>query len=235
MANESASYIPVDRRLAMVQGKKLPDRTQGAALFADISGFTRLTEALSNELGAQRGAEELSKHLNLIYGELIEGVDSYSGSVISFSGDAITCWFDQDRGQRATACALAMQEAMRRFATISTPSGEVYPIAIKVAVAAGPARRFLVGEPTIQYLDVLAGGTLDRLASAEHQAERGEVVVCDEVLDEFGGSLEIKEWRVDEQGGRFAVVKGLRTRLRVVPGRLFRKVRWQKRRSGRGS
>ena len=210
MANESASYIPVDRRLAIAQGKKLPDRTHGAALFADISGFTRLTEALSNELGAQRGAEELSKHLNLIYGELIEWVDTYSGSVISFSGDAITCWFDQDRGRRATACALAMQEAMRRFATISTPSGEVYPIAIKVAVAAGPARRFLVGEPTIQYLDVLAGGTLDRLASAEHQAERGEVVVSEEVLNEFGDLLEIIEWRVDELGGRFAVVEGLK-------------------------
>jgi adenylate cyclase len=39
-------YIPMDRRQALAQGQTLPDRTSGAALFADISGFTPLTEAL---------------------------------------------------------------------------------------------------------------------------------------------------------------------------------------------
>ena len=33
----------------------MPDRVRGAALFADISGFTPLTEALAKELGPQRG------------------------------------------------------------------------------------------------------------------------------------------------------------------------------------
>ena len=36
-------YIPMDRRLALARGEPLPDRTHGAALFADISGFTPLT------------------------------------------------------------------------------------------------------------------------------------------------------------------------------------------------
>ena len=30
----------------------------------------------------------------MIYSALIAQVDRYRGSVISFSGDAITCWFD---------------------------------------------------------------------------------------------------------------------------------------------
>ena len=48
---------------------------------------------------------------------------------------------------------------------------------MKVAVAAGHARRFVVGDPDIQLIDVLAGALMDRLAAAEHHAERGEVVL----------------------------------------------------------
>ena len=37
------AYIPIDRLEMLAQGATLPDRTGGAALFADISGFTPLT------------------------------------------------------------------------------------------------------------------------------------------------------------------------------------------------
>ena len=43
--------------------------------------------------------------------------------MIAFAGDAITCWFDGDNGYRATTSALAMQEAMRPFAALTTPGG----------------------------------------------------------------------------------------------------------------
>ncbi len=88
----------MDRRQALAYGKSLPERTQGAALFADISGFTPLTEALARELGPQRGSEEITRHLNLVYDAVIAEVHGHGGSVIGFSGDAITCWFDQDNG-----------------------------------------------------------------------------------------------------------------------------------------
>src|SRR5947209_18644840 len=98
------AYIPVDRRLAIARGLDLPESTEGTALFADISGFTPLTEALTNELGPKRGAEELTRQLDTIYGALVATVHSYRGSVIGFAGDAITCWFDADTGLRAVAC-----------------------------------------------------------------------------------------------------------------------------------
>ena len=50
------SFIPMDRRQAMAHGRTLTDRSKGAALFADVSGFTPLTEALVREYGPQRGA-----------------------------------------------------------------------------------------------------------------------------------------------------------------------------------
>ena len=57
MTESPQAYIPTDRRHALARGVDLPRRTDGAALFADISGFTPLTEALVNALGPQRGAD----------------------------------------------------------------------------------------------------------------------------------------------------------------------------------
>ena len=86
-----AAYIPQDRLCALADGHDLPEHSTGAALFADISGFTNLTEALRESLGSRRGAEELTRHLDAVYAALITEVERQSGSVIGFAGDAMTC------------------------------------------------------------------------------------------------------------------------------------------------
>jgi adenylate cyclase len=227
------AYVPIDRRQAMARGKDLPDHTRGAALFADISGFTPLTEALVQELGPQRGADELTRQLNRVYHALIAEVYRYGGSVIGFSGDAITCWFDDDpsaalrqssgqgsgqAGLRATACGLAMQGAMGQFATIETPRGGTVSLAMKAAVATGTARRFVVGDPQIQIIDVLAGATLDRLAEAEHQAHKEEVVLEPSAITSLGDQVQFVAWRDDDETGkRFGVVEGLASQVTDLP------------------
>jgi class 3 adenylate cyclase len=193
------TYLPQDRLRALARGETLPDRTAGAALFADISGFTPLTEALTLELGAQRGAEELSRQINAVYEKLIAEVENFGGSVLSFAGDSITCWFDGDTGLDAVASALAMQSAMKAFSTLW----------LKVAVTTGPARRFVVGDPAIRYFDALAGATITRLARAEHLAGRGEVMLDVETADVHVGHLDLGEWRTAENGERFVVVQAL--------------------------
>ncbi len=211
-------YIPMDRRHALAQGQTLADRTYGAALFADISGFTALTEALVHELGPQRGAEELTRYLNLVYDAVIDELHRYGGSVIAFAGDAITCWLAGDNGLRATACALAMQRAMQQFGAVSTPAGSTVALAMKAAVAAGPTRRFLVGDPTRRVIDALAGETLVRLANAEHQAQRGETVVDGDTLRAFDDAVEISDLRHDAEAGQtVGVVTGLRQVVTDAP------------------
>ena len=172
------AYLPGDRRRALAQGRELPDRVQGAALFADISGFTPLTEALVAELGPQRGAEELTAALDAIVEPLLAELDRHGGDVIYFSGDALTAWIDGDDGSQAVACALAMQRLMTDVGARTTPGGRSVRLGLKVAVAVGPARRFVVGDHTIQLIDVLAGALMDRLAEAEHLARTGEVVLA---------------------------------------------------------
>ena len=81
-----SSISPQDRLRALAHNESLPDRTHGSALFADISGFTQLTEALRKSLGSRRSGEELSKHLGVVYSALITEVEKYGSSVINFAG-----------------------------------------------------------------------------------------------------------------------------------------------------
>jgi predicted ATPase/class 3 adenylate cyclase len=203
-----SAYIPIDRRLALAAGEDLPEQMHGTALFADISGFTPLTEMLARQLGARRGAEELTRQLNRVYDALITVLHGYGGSVIGFSGDAITCWLDEDDGPRGTATAVAMQTAMQEFRQIQF-GAETVSLGLKTAVVHGPVRRFIIGDPTYLLLDVMAGQTLHRLAGAEHQAEKGDVIVDALIAHTLGSALQIQEWRTDHDSHEaYAVVAG---------------------------
>lgn len=217
-----ASYLPADRRYVLAQNRTLAERSNGAALFADISGFTPMTELLVRALGPQRGADELPQQLNRIYDALIAEVDRFGGSVMSFSGDAITCWFASvaldspatepiDASHQALACALAMQATMQQFAKVEIHGAGTVEMALKTSVTTGPVRRFIVGDPQIQLIDVLAGETIMRLARAEHLANKGEVVVDQATCDALGERLAIGDWRSEPgESEQFAVVKALR-------------------------
>lgn len=209
ITSDLQTFIPMDRRVALVNGERLPDRTVGAALFADISGFTPLTRTLLHELGPRRGAEEILRQINPVYDALIDELHRYGGSVIVFAGDSITCWLDGDEGRRAVMCALAMQAAMAQFTTVHSPAGTPISMAVKISVAVGAVRRFVVGDPAIQLIDALAGETLDKMAAGEQLAERGEVLVGETAVSALNNNIIIDEWRVDENGRRFAAITAI--------------------------
>ena len=226
-----SAYIPLDRRRALASNQSLPDYTHGAALFADIAGFTSLTAALTRQYGPRRGADELTRQLNRVFTALITEVHGYGGSVIGFSGDAITCWFDADeqvesrgvesRGVevaalRATAAAIAIQQTIVRFANIEIAPTENVLLTIKTAVAAGSVRRFTVGDPAMCLMDVLAGSLMDRVAVAEQiSAEEQGALVLDPVAAALlHDVLTISKERLDEGADQvFTVVASLDTAI----------------------
>lgn len=209
MATPYSAYIATDRRTALAVGIELPQRVTGAALYADVSGFSPLTRVLAEALGAQRGAEELTSYLNTIYGALIAEIDRHNGSVVSFSGDALLCWFDGDNGLRATGCAFAMQVAVRACADVVMATGPRIRFSLKTSVVAGQANRFVVGDPNIQLFDVLAGDLLDLLAAADHMATGGDVVVDDATATQLATHAKLGAIRMGVQQRRFYVVESL--------------------------
>eukprot|EP00002_Diphylleia_rotans_P032662 TRINITY_DN6875_c0_g1_i7.p1 TRINITY_DN6875_c0_g1~~TRINITY_DN6875_c0_g1_i7.p1 ORF type:complete len:1378 (-),score=265.89 TRINITY_DN6875_c0_g1_i7:210-4343(-) len=60
---------------------------QGVLMLIDISGFTKMSEKLSDSGPA--GLETITKHLNSFFGQLIDVVDSHGGDVVKIAGDAL--------------------------------------------------------------------------------------------------------------------------------------------------
>ena len=131
--------------------------------------------------------------------------------MIAFSGDALTCWFDEEgpagpAGTLAAAMASAdsMQARVRALPPIDTGDSEPRPLAIKVAIDAGSARRFLVGDPAIQTVEVLAGTVLLGVAAGEQLAGAGEVLVAQAALTRDGLELYAHETRRSEATGAWS-------------------------------
>src|SRR5512147_653869 len=87
-----ASYVPklIQNRVAANPApieSPLAEEMQAAILFADISGFTLLTEHLAER--GPTGVETLARILNEYFGQLIDIIHSYGGDVVKFAGDAV--------------------------------------------------------------------------------------------------------------------------------------------------
>ncbi len=211
-AETAAVYLPMDRRQALASGTELNEIVSGTALFADITGFTPFSAQAEAELGKQRGTEEVARYLKQVFTALIEQLHAFKGSVIGFSGDAITCWFEGESQLQAVACGLAIQQAMGSFENMLSQAGNPVSIKLKVAIAAGTARRLLVGQSGIQKFEILAGGPIARLAAIEKSAQSGDVLIeARMVTDE----MVVADWRGNDQS--IAAISGLANPVPTVP------------------
>jgi class 3 adenylate cyclase/tetratricopeptide (TPR) repeat protein len=215
------SYLPpslarrqlADPRVGAVAGRFWA----GTALFADLSGFTALSSALSG-LGKQ-GAEEISAIINTLFDTLLVEVDQRAGNLLKFGGDALTAFFAEDdlgAAHAALACdaALAMQRAMERFADLPTLVGR-YALALRIGVHSGRVFAAEVGDRTHLEL-VVTGRTINRVAAAQEVARPGEIVVTPETLALAPGIL------VGPAQGGFLLLRGIAAvppapRLAVLP------------------
>jgi class 3 adenylate cyclase/tetratricopeptide (TPR) repeat protein len=157
-----------------------PRRFQAVALFADLSGYTAMTEAFSS-LGAG-GAEELGELMNRHFGAAVDVVERFGGSVGKFGGDSLSAIFPlddrADAPARAVACALEIQSGMERFTSIGTSVGE-FDLRCKIGLGIGDVLSAVVSAPNGRLEWILAGDALDSSARAEQLARPGEVVCQD--------------------------------------------------------
>lgn len=155
----------------------------GSLLFADLSGFTAMSERLSS-LGRQ-GAEELSSIINTLFGALVDDVHQFQGTVLKFGGDALTAFFAaDDHGDQHTAlaanAALALQKRMRQFASLQTPAG-AFRLQLRIGVHSGQVFVAQVGDHEHVEI-VVTGRQINQMALAQEIAAPGEVVVSQAAL-----------------------------------------------------
>lgn len=188
-----ASFLPyhIARELAADPAAELLGRERripAVALFADVGGFTALSEALAT---SHAGAEELTGILNAYFTPIIALIHSYGGIVGKFGGDSLTAFFPLEQAalalvaRRAVACALALQAHVSRYAQLETSAGN-FTLAMRVGLADGPVYCTVAGDPATRLEPIVAGAVLDRAARAEAAAAPGEVVVAASLLPELG-------------------------------------------------
>ncbi|HSQ79821.1 MAG TPA: adenylate/guanylate cyclase domain-containing protein [Casimicrobiaceae bacterium] len=148
----------------------------GTAVFADVSGFTKLSESLARK--GREGAEQITDAIGRVFETMLSVAYENGGSLLKFGGDALLLWFDgEGHAVRGCRAALLMREALRRVGTIELPDTTI-TLQVSQGVHSGQFHFFAVGASHREMLPVGPGWS--RLASAEKAAGADEVLVTDE-------------------------------------------------------
>jgi class 3 adenylate cyclase/tetratricopeptide (TPR) repeat protein len=146
---------------------------EGSVLFADISGFTKLSERLATR--GRGGAEELTDAINRCFEALLAVAYDDGASLLKFGGDATLLLFTgEDHATRAARAAAAMRQALRDLGPIES-SGHKVTVRISMGVHTGLFPFFLLGESHRELL--LTGPSFTSVVDMESTAEAGEIVV----------------------------------------------------------
>lgn len=160
--------------------------TRATLLFVDISGFTAMSERLT-QLGRE-GAEVITGIVNEYFAAMLDIIAQHGGDLFKFGGDALLVCFSGD-GAAARGCwaALEMQEAMERFAVIHTAQG-AFHLRMKAALGTGGLVLVSLGSPDRLEFAVM-GPAVEQVARAEDLAEAGEVVVDQATREAVGAGI----------------------------------------------
>ncbi|HZL17575.1 MAG TPA: AAA family ATPase, partial [Polyangia bacterium] len=180
----SAAQIPPNQRLQSLLPWQLLERLgagaesatartlEGAVLFADISGYTRIAARLCE--AGDEGLGHLSALLNDEFSRYLDVVAAHGGEVIAIAGDALSACFlaaDQSALNRARHCARALAALSDRA------TDPAYRVALHLGVAPGSIWLARTGG-WFQRWELLVGGPALRGAcGAAARARPGEVVV----------------------------------------------------------
>ncbi len=187
------TYVPphAQRRLeALTATPETAEETvvDGAALVADIAGWTALTERLDT-MHAE-GADELSTVLQGIFGSLESLVTAYGGEIVHVAGDGLLAIWPVERAldlpdatRRAVACGLRIQ-----LDVAGEELFDGYRLRLRAGVGAGSLWLPLVGGPHRWFAPV-GGDPLRQISAALDVARPGDVIASPEVVAIAGAGL----------------------------------------------
>jgi len=173
-------------------------------LFADISGFTSVSES--------KKPEEVALFLSNFFSAAVDAIFAYGGTLDKFIGDAVMAFFgapipQDDHADRAIMAGLMMMERIEQWNT-ERAEQDLPAVKIRIGINSGPAVVGNVG--TEKRVDYTVLGSSVNIASRLESgvAKPGQLVISQNTLDRVVGSFET------EPLGEFAL-KGLKQKMPV--------------------
>ena len=175
------TYLPRHLARREIRGRREPQRLaageflQGALAFADISGFTDMSERLS-VLGRE-GAEQVTDIVNGYFRRMLGIVFAHGGDVFKFGGDALLVYYPDTA--TALVASWRMQQAMSDFAEVKTSLGS-FPLRMKIGLNTGSIYTARLGTAADRQFFV-SGNVVNGTARAESLSFAGEILVTPQV------------------------------------------------------
>lgn len=155
-------------------------------LFADISGFTTVSET--------KKPEEIAEFLSHFFSCAVESIFAYGGTLDKFIGDAVMAFFgapipQEDHADRAILAGLMMQRLVGDWNAERAKVG-LPPVLIRVGINSGPAVVGNVG--TEKRVDYTVLGSAVNIASRLESgvAKPGQTVISKSTLERTIGSFQ---------------------------------------------
>ena len=149
-------------------------------VFADVSGFTRLSERLARR--GNEGGEQLVDVINVCFTALLAEAYGRGGSLVKFGGDAmVLLFYDQQRNQehtlRACGAAAAMRRRLREVGRVRVGDSSVV-LRMSVGVHSGEYGMFVVGGSHREF--VIGGAGTTKIVALEAAASAGQILLSPE-------------------------------------------------------
>jgi adenylate cyclase len=175
------------------------DLRPGTFMFADVSGFTALSEKLQRA-GGRVGTDILTEIINDFFARMLEILAKSNGQLLKFAGDALLIFFPAVEGADETPLAirtgLRMQREMRaNFQPIRTPAlkGLVgdhdMELTMSIGICHGELFEAVVGND-IQRDHVIQGDLPGQAMNAEAAGDRDDVIITAELQAHYNDQFD---------------------------------------------
>ena len=200
-------------------------RKQATVLFADVVGFTTLSEMMD--------AEEVTELINDLWSRIDRIVTAHGGRIDKHIGDAVMAVWGADQAreddpERATRAALAMQSEVEKFSAVVRHEGrlpEDIALQMRVGINTGPV---LLGQVGLTREYTAMGDTVNLAHRLEQIAPLGGILAAQATYSHIRGIFDSEPLGTIQIRGRSEPVeayiiqkarpRGLRTSTRGVEG-----------------
>jgi adenylate cyclase len=143
---------------------------QVTALFADIRGFTAMSEKMT--------PHQVITFLNHYFGDMTDSIFAHNGTLDKYVGDALFALWgsplpDKDHAYNAVKCALAIQERLK-----TQHRKDIPPINLGIGICSGPAVVGNMGSAQRQEFTAI-GDTINTASRLSGVASGGEIIITE--------------------------------------------------------